>query len=230
MEGFASIFGNYIRRCEFTAATPATDEPRHFVHAVRKTSTHGARGGRLPDLKPAMSGNRPEVVHQPSTRSEEQSGADTAAGTWSMVSAPEALQPYCAARNRGERTPAWSQECQRGLLKTTMSVLARFTVSRVVTTGFPIDTIVHRFLHVSAHNVHYATSEYQVLKMPRPCALPVTPQSFVARARTRSCASIMRFLVYFRMSSLVLRLSQTPHSIWRLSGSSSLPHRQSAIL
>ena len=34
---------------------------------VRKTSTHGPRSGRFPDLKVAMSGNRPEVVRKSST-------------------------------------------------------------------------------------------------------------------------------------------------------------------
>ena len=35
--------------------------------AVRKTSTYRPRGGRFPDLKLAMSGNRPPIVRQPST-------------------------------------------------------------------------------------------------------------------------------------------------------------------
>ena len=44
-----------------------------------------------------------------------------------------------------------------------MSVLARLTVSRVVTTGVPVvNRLVRRQIrHVSAHNVQYATSEYQ---------------------------------------------------------------------
>ena len=64
--------------------------------AVRKTSTYRPRGGRFPDLKLAMSGNRPPIVRQPSTwrttsgrcfrpASEEQPGAETSA---TSISAP----------------------------------------------------------------------------------------------------------------------------------------------
>ena len=40
---------------------------RFWPPGVRKTSTYRPRSGRLPDLKLAMSGNRPPIVRQPST-------------------------------------------------------------------------------------------------------------------------------------------------------------------
>jgi len=44
-----------------------TDRRSFWPPGVRKTSTYRPRSGRLPDLKLAMSGNRPPIVRQPST-------------------------------------------------------------------------------------------------------------------------------------------------------------------
>ena len=72
--------------------TTIYDEPQNLPDrrsisppGVRKTSTHGPRSGRFPDLKVAMSGNRPEVVRKSSTQRTLSCETPTAK-KWSLLS------------------------------------------------------------------------------------------------------------------------------------------------